>query len=188
MTDIEILRGNPSPGPRRAEDGEPFPQHGSPSPFSEAVNASLFGNSRPSDSPTYNSWRHAKRRCRNPNNIKFNSYGGRGIKFDPRWDKFKAFLADMGVRPEGTSLDRIDPNGNYEPGNCRWATPKEQARNRKNNCLVKYQGELVTIAEVAERAGCSAAALHGRIFAAKMTIDEALRRPFRPIRAKPRRK
>lgn len=71
-------------------------------------------------------------RCLNPNSDNYRWYGGRGITICLEWiDSFDAFLADMGERPTGMTLDRINPDGNYEPGNVRWATPKEQARNRR---------------------------------------------------------
>lgn len=82
-------------------------------------------------SPTYRSWQAMKHRCLNPRATKWDLYGGRGITVCARWMRFDTFLSDMGERPDGTSLDRIDPNGNYEPGNCRWATPLEQRHNRR---------------------------------------------------------
>lgn len=76
-------------------------------------------------SPTYSVWEGMKRRCHNPRSPKYEYYGGKGIQVCERWHKFPNFLADMGERPEGLVIDRIDSDGNYEPGNCRWVTAKE---------------------------------------------------------------
>lgn len=84
-------------------------------------------------SPTYSSWAGMKDRCTNQNHKSYNNYGGRGIKVCERWMDFRNFLKDMGERPEGMSIDRIDVNGDYEPGNCRWATAKQQSSNKRNS-------------------------------------------------------
>jgi hypothetical protein len=88
------------------------------------------------ESSEFNIWCTMKARCFNPNSEKFPDYGGRGITVCERWlNSFENFLADMGPRPEGKTLDREQVNGNYEPGNCRWATPKEQRANQRPRSL-----------------------------------------------------
>jgi len=94
-------------------------------------------NGKPS--PTYKSWQMMKYRCQNPNCPAYKYYGGRGIAVCDRWMDFENFLADMGTRPPGKTLDRIDNDGNYEPCNCRWVTCKEQVQNRREIKNQKHQ-------------------------------------------------
>lgn len=84
-------------------------------------------------------------RCGNPNCETYKYYGGRGISVCARWKTFENFYADMGDRPKGMSIERIDNNGNYEPGNCRWATQFEQVRNSRNNRRVTYAGKTLIV-------------------------------------------
>lgn len=83
--------------------------------------------------PVYTTWSLMLQRCENTKNPKFKHYGGRGIQVCEAWHKFAVFFADMGDRPEGLTIDRVDNDGNYEPGNCRWATKVEQQANRRNS-------------------------------------------------------
>lgn len=112
----------------------------------------------------YRAWASMKNRCNNPNNSKYPIYGGRGIAVCERWGEFVNFLEDMGVAPTPKhSIDRIDTNGNYEPSNCRWATPQEQANNLRTNVVLEYGGEKMTITEWAERLATTRATIRMRL-------------------------
>ena len=92
----------------------------------------IHGHGRHDDlSPEYRTWKAMRQRCMNPRAKNYRHYGGRGITVCERWNTFTNFLADMGPKPKGRSIDRINNDGNYEPSNCRWATPKEQAKNTR---------------------------------------------------------
>jgi hypothetical protein len=115
-------------------------------------------------SPTYHSWMGMKARCRQGWRKGAKYYIGRGISYDPQWEKFENFLADMGERPaECDSLDRIDTDQGYSRANCRWATWTEQARNRRNSKTFTYEGRTLPIAEWAEKRGISYIAAYKRI-------------------------
>ena len=114
--------------------------------------------------PAYKSWQAMKARCSNPKHPRYHTHGGRGIKICPQWiESFAAFLADMGPRPPGTSLERKDNDRGYEPGNCKWATPIEQASNTRSAKLVTFNGVTDTQAGWARRAGISPATLCKRL-------------------------
>lgn len=115
--------------------------------------------------PEYKIWEAMKRRCANPRDTSFANYGGRGITVCARWlYDFPAFLADMGSRPTPKhQIDRIDTNGHYEPGNCRWVTAREQMRNVRYNQRVTWRGETRCIAEWAEVTGLCDKLLYSRI-------------------------
>ena len=115
-------------------------------------------------SPEYNSWRGMIERCNNPNNNHYHIYGAQGIKVCERWRTFANFLEDMGARPEGMTLDRYPlKDGNYEPGNCRWATPKQQNRNTSRTILIEWGGETLCRKDWAKRLGITEWALAYRI-------------------------
>jgi hypothetical protein len=121
-------------------------------------------------------------RCDYPSHNRYELYGGRGIKIAPEWRDFEKFFKDMGKRPTPQhTLDRIDVNGNYCRSNCRWATQKEQQRNRSNNTYVFYQGNSVSLIEAAELSGIKYSTLLRRI---KMGWDES--DLFLPVQSKRR--
>jgi len=128
-----------------------------------------------SASPEFSSWRSMRQRCLNKLNYRFHQYGGRGIKICEQWSDFQNFLDDMGLRPDGTSLDRIDCDGDYTPDNCRWATAKTQMRNRR----IQKESELgISIIEAAENNDMTFGALQTRLHRG-WSIERALNEPVK---------
>lgn len=116
------------------------------------------------DTPEYICWGGMIQRCTNPAAKAYSFYGGRGIKVCDAWRaSFEAFYADMGPRPDGMSLDRIDPNGNYEPGNCRWATKAQQSQNTRQTQWVTLHGERMPLTHASLALGLSKAGIYHHI-------------------------
>jgi len=131
---------------------------------------------------THTSWSSMLARCRNKRHGSYADYGGRGIKVCARWHSFPNFLEDMGERPSRAySLDRIDVNGNYEPGNCRWATDKVQQSNRRCNVRITSNSRTQTVSEWADELGMARALLRWRL-AAGWPVEKALYYPVEPRR------
>lgn len=116
-----------------------------------------------SGSATYRAWHTMRQRCRLTSNRNYPNYGGRGITYDPRWDDFENFLADMGEVPPNLELDRENNDGDYCKSNCRWATRLEQENNKRNNVVVEFRGERLTVAQLSRKAGLTHSQLLKRI-------------------------
>ncbi len=116
-----------------------------------------------SRSTEYAVWKGMKARCENKNHDAYDRYGGRGIKYCLRWKKFDNFLADMGPRPSGFTLERTNNARGYEPGNCRCASPKDQANNRRDNHMLTIGGETMTISQWAEKTGVNRTTINYRL-------------------------
>ncbi len=131
--------------------------------------------------PEYRSWQQMRLRCLDPRHAAYSGYGGRGITVCDRWkDAPTAFFEDMGKKPSPKhELDRIDNDKGYEPGNCRWATRKENDRNRRSNRHLEHGGERLTVAEWSERTGVRRDTIHKRL-AGGWSVAETLTTPTRP--------
>ncbi|HOW46093.1 MAG TPA: hypothetical protein P5305_01395 [Rubrivivax sp.] len=138
-----------------------------------AAAATRHGMSR---SPEWMAWRNMKSRCYYSGNTEYHNYGGRGIQVCAEWvDSFAAFVASVGLRPSADhSLERDDVNGNYEPGNCRWATPVEQANNRRSSRRVTFGGVTDTLAGWSRRTGLRFHVLQQRIVRLNWPVERAL--------------
>lgn len=126
------------------------------------------------NNPEYASWQCMRSRCLNPNNTNYYLYGGRGIKICDRWMRYSNFLSDMGRAPKGkNTIDRVNPDGNYEPSNCRWASIKEQLRNRRNTIRVEFNGQIKSLSDWCDELGLEYNIIHHRQrFGRKISFQE----------------
>lgn len=128
--------------------------------------------------PLYDTWCRMHQRCNNPKDADYYLYGARGIRVCKRWKSFASFLEDMGNKPSGHSLDRIDCNGNYKPINCRWADPKTQARNNRFHKQYAFGGVTANLSEHCERLNLNYHSIRSRLRDG-WTVDRALSEPLR---------
>jgi hypothetical protein len=127
---------------------------------------------------TYNTWAAIIQRCTNPNRDHYENYGGRGITVCDRWrESFANFFEDVGECPKGCELDRIDRDGNYEPGNCQWVTHKVNSNNHSNNRFITYNKETLTLTQWSEKTGLSPSVIHSRL-AKHWSVERALTTPL----------
>lgn len=131
---------------------------------------------------TYQCWCDMRDRCNNPKHPRYARYGGRGIKVCQRWGSFENFVLDMGLKPAGMTIERIDNNGNYTPKNCKWATYREQNKNKVTTTTYTYKGKTQTIEEWAAEYGMGRTTLSNRIHRDGRTIAEALEQPVGKLR------
>ena len=123
--------------------------------------------------PTYYAWMAMRQRCNNQRNQSYADYGGRGIRVCERWQAFENFLSDMGEQPVGMWLDRLDNNGNYEPGNCAWRTPRQQLNNTRKTVLLTFNGHTQSISAWARETSINGQLITYRITHG-WTVAEAL--------------
>jgi hypothetical protein len=136
-----------------------------------------------SRSHIYGVWTVMRDRCNNPDNPSYHNYGGRGIQVCERWESFTDFLADMGERPQGYEIDRIDNNGNYEPANCRWLSKQKNLNNKRTNRFLELRGETHTIAEWSRITGLSWLTIRQRLRYG-WTVERTLTEPLKSTQFK----
>lgn len=130
-------------------------------------------------SGAYKTWAKMRYRVLDPKCGSYKDYGGKGITIDPAWDSFETFFKDMGPRPPGCSIERIDRDGNYEKSNCKWADKFEQANNKSNNVMVEWEGQLKPLSVWAAIKGIDRSILYQRIHVHGWSISKAMSQPVR---------
>ena len=130
------------------------------------------------DDPIYQIWHSMKKRCFNPTDSSYESYGKRGITVCVRWMTYKNFAEDMGPRPPNTTMDRKENDGDYEPGNCHWASREQQANNTSRNRHIEFRGERLTASQWTKKLGVNRWVLYGRIKSG-WSDEEIISTPFR---------
>jgi len=134
----------------------------------------------------YYSWTGMKHRCLCPTNKDYHKYGGRGVSVHPEWLDFAVFIKDMGPRPSTRhSIERLNLNGNYEPDNCEWALPKQQANNRRTSHIITYNDLTKTLTQWADTLDTTEDVIRRRIYKYNWPVEQAL---TTPVKKKPRRK
>lgn len=137
-------------------------------------------NRRSGKSKEYQAWRGAKDRCYNPNSNRYKTYGARGIRMCEEWrNSFAAFFRDMGERPDGHSIDRINNDGHYEPGNCRWSPKSEQAKNQTRTRALELKGVRKILADWSRDTGIHHTVILSRIDRLGWSVEKALTTPVR---------
>lgn len=122
--------------------------------------------------PTYRTWQAMKSRCNNPKDSRYVNYGARGIRVCPEWETFERFFADMGLRPEGMTIDRIRNEEGYSPNNCRWATTEVQSNNKRTNVI--WEDESLSVKQLAERANVPRTSLN-KLIRSGMGVEDAVK-------------
>lgn len=136
--------------------------------------------------PTYHVWVGMRQRCANPADRSYPAYGGRGITVAAEWDQFERFYADMGEKPPGMSLGRIDNDQGYSKENCRWETPLQQGNNKRSSRVITHNGRSQTVAQWAREFGMSRQTLRYRIESGWNLIDALNSERNKTVRRKPR--
>lgn len=140
----------------------------------KAIDATLIHGM--SKTVEYKTWVGMRKRCTNTKDKNYKNYGGRGIFVCQEWDMFEKFFEDMGIRPKGASIERVDNSGPYSKENCIWANATHQCRNKRNSIKVEFDGEKISIKELSEKVGISYELLYQRIIVKKWAVCDAASR------------